>query len=286
MLTPAELSLLGRLDLAYRRAAGGLYSGERRSPRSARSPEFADFRPYVSGDDFRQIDWKAFARLDRVLLRLYVAEEESCLNLVLDTSPSMELGTPPKLQAVRRLAAALAFLGLGAMDRVVVGCWQAGGPHTQRLRGRDGVGRIWSFLQGLEAGGEARPDDLPRLRWLRPGLTVLVSDFLQEEPLSAALATLRGRRQELVLWQVLAPEEERPTLSGDLKLVDAESGSGRELTITPGLVREYERALAAHRAGLARAGQAADGRFVHSSSADDLETTMLAGLRAGAVRRG
>ena len=103
MLSPAELNLLSRLDLAYRRPVSGLYAGERRSPRAARSPEFADFRPYVAGDDFRQIDWRAYARLERLMLRLYVAEEESSLNIVLDASASMEAGTPPKWPSARRL---------------------------------------------------------------------------------------------------------------------------------------------------------------------------------------
>ena len=91
MLSTAELNLLGRLDLAYGRQQSGLYAGERRSPRAARSPEFSDFRPYVSGDDFRQIDWSAYARFEKLMLRLYVAEEEACLNLVLDSSGSMAL---------------------------------------------------------------------------------------------------------------------------------------------------------------------------------------------------
>jgi uncharacterized protein (DUF58 family) len=95
-----------------------------------------------------------------------------------------------------------------------------------------------------------------------------------------------SRRQEPVLWQVLAPDEEHPTISGDLKLVDHETGRARELTITPGLVGDYLRALAAHRAALARAAQAAGGRFLASNSAEDLETMMVTGLRAGVVRRG
>ena len=285
MLSAAELTLLGRLDLAYRRPQSGLYAGERRSPRSARSPEFADFRAYVAGDDFRQIDWRAYARMEKLILRLYVAEEEACCNIVLDTSASMGVGEPPKWGAARRLAAALAFLGLAAMDRVQVGTLHA--RRVPPLRGRDGVARIWAFLDGLEPEGSAGPDDLLRLRWTRPGLTILISDFLVEGARWApALAGLGARRQEPVLWQVLAPDEERPPLSGDIKLVDVESDRSRELTITPGLVGEYQRALAAHRAELTRASQAAGGRFLHSGSADDLEATMLAALRAGVVRRG
>lgn len=290
MLSAAELALLARLDLAYRRPTRGLYSGERRSPRSARSPEFSDFRPYVPGDDFRHIDWRAFARLERLTLRLYVAEEEAAVNVVLDASESMALGEPPKWQSARKLAAALAFLGLAGMDRVVVGTLD--GRSIPPLRGRDGVSRIWGFLEGLEPAGESGPTELARQRWLRPGMTVLISDFLSGDPDTGpldwgpALAGLRTRRQEPVLWQMLAPDEERPVLAGDFKLVDAESGRHREITITPGVLVEYDRALTALRTRLSQAAGAAGGRFVHSDSASDLEATMLAGLRFGVVRRG
>lgn len=289
MLTAAELGLLARLDLAHRRPARGLYAGERRSPRSARSPEFSDFRPYAPGDDFRQIDWKAYARLERLTLRLYVAEEEACLNVVLDTSGSMAVGEPAKWASARRIGAALAFLGLAGMDRVAVGTLD--GRTLPALRGRDGVARIWSFLASLEPAGAAGPDDLLRLRWLRPGMTAVVSDFLAGDPntgpadWAAALAALRGRRQEPVLWQVLAPDEERPRLTGDAKLVDVESELAREITISPGVLAAYEAALSALRLRLRQASAAAGGRFVHSDSASGLEAAMLAGLRAGVVAR-
>src|SRR5437660_11420869 len=103
LLTSAELTLLGRLDLAYRRPQSGLYAGERRSPRSARSPEFSDFRPYVSGDDFRQIDWRAYARLEKLMLRLYVAEEDACLHWGGDSSGLMGLGELGYVHAAARL---------------------------------------------------------------------------------------------------------------------------------------------------------------------------------------
>ena len=285
LLNPADLAMLGRLDLAHHRPLAGLYAGERRSPRFARSPEFADFRPYTSGDDFRQIDWKAYARLERLLLRLYVAEEESNLNVVIDASLSMTTGRPPKWPATLRLAAALCFLGLAAMDRVAVGVLNRSGVSTQHLRGRDGMHRLWAFIRDLDPAGAARPDDLSQLRWLRHGVVVVLSDFLVEEPWEPALSALRGRRMEPVLWQVLAPDEERPQLSGDLRLVEVEAGGNRELTITPGLVAEYERALDEHRQRLARAASGGGGRFLHTDSASPLEAAMLDGLRAGVVVR-
>jgi uncharacterized protein (DUF58 family) len=285
VLSPAELNLLSRLELAYRRPVSGLYAGERRSPRAARSPEFADFRPYVAGDDFRQIDWRAYARLERLMLRLYVAEEESSLNIVLDASASMEVGTPPKWPSARRLAAALAFLGLSSMDRVAVGVLGDRRLRTPHLRGKDGVSRIWAFLTAIEPRGAARPAMLTELDWLRPGMTVVISDFFTEETWTAAVAGLRKRRQEPLLWQLLAPDEENPTLAGDWKLVEAETELTQELTITPGLVAEYRANLARHRSGVRRAAEGAGGRMLASLSSQELEQQMLTGLTAGVIRR-
>ncbi|MDQ6919031.1 MAG: DUF58 domain-containing protein [Candidatus Dormibacteraeota bacterium] len=285
MLSPAELNLLSRLDLAYRRPVSGLYAGERRSPRAARSPEFADFRPYVAGDDFRQIDWRAYARLERLMLRLYVAEEESSLNIVLDASASMVVGTPPKWPAARRLAAALAFLGLSSMDRVAVGVLGDRRLRTPHLRGKDGVSRIWNFLSAIEPRGVARPAMLTELDWPRPGMTVVISDFFTEESWTAAVAGLRRRRQEPLLWQLLAPDEENPTLTGDWKLVESETDTTRELTITPGLVAEYLANLARHRSGVRRAAEGAGGRMLASLSSQELEQQLLTGMTAGVITR-
>lgn len=286
ILGAAELALLSRLHLVHRRPRRGLYPGQRRSPRSARSPEFADFRPYSTGDDLRQVDWRAFARFERLMLRLSVAEEESALNVVVDASESMTLGTPSKWAAARRLAGAVAVLGLGAMDRVAVGLLRPAGPCTPHLRRGAGAGRVLAFLAEVDPAGTAGPDDLARLRWLRPGLTVVISDFLVEQSWAPALAGLRAGRQEPLLWQVLAPEEEVPVLSGDVELRDVESDRRRELTVTPRLIQDYLRALAAHRDQLRRQAAGADGRFLHTASADGLESSMLAALRAGVVRRG
>ncbi|MDQ6691769.1 MAG: DUF58 domain-containing protein [Candidatus Dormibacteraeota bacterium] len=281
--------MLSRLDLAFRRPVSGLYAGERRSPRAARSPEFADFRPYVAGDDFRQIDWRAYARLERLMLRLYVAEEESALNLIIDTSASMEVGVPTKWVAARRLAAALAFLGLSSMDRVAVGVLGDGRRRTPHLRGKEGVTRIWSFLESLQPGGSIQPMQLGDLDWPRAGMTVVISDFLGNEggetQWSAPLARLRRRRQEPLLWQILAPEEESPTLSGDWMLMSAESGLSRELTITPDLVSDYLASLARHRNSVRRAAEGAGGRFVASLSSHELEAQMVSGMSRGAIRR-
>jgi len=285
VLNPTDMALLRRLDLAHRQPARGLFPGQRRSARSSRSPEFADFRPYAAGDDIRQIDWRAYGRLDRLMLRTYVAEEEAAVNVVLDASSSMALGDPPKWQAARRLGAGLALLALNAMDRAAVGVMGGGDVFTPHLRLGGGTSRLLDFVTRIDPGGEAGPDQLARLRWLRPGLTIVISDFLVEGSWEPALVALGKAGQEAVLWQVLAPEEEAPQLRGDLRLVDAETGRRQEMTITSRVLAEYRKALADLRQELLRQATAAGGRFLHTSSADGLEATMLTALRAGVVRR-
>ncbi|MEO7518121.1 MAG: DUF58 domain-containing protein [Acidimicrobiales bacterium] len=285
VLGPSEMALLRRLELTHRHPARGLYPGHHRSARSSRSPEFADFRPYAPGDDIRQIDWRAYGRLGRLMLRTYVAEEEAGVNVVIDASASMGLGDPPKWEAARRLGAATALLGLNGSDRVAVGVMGGGDGFTPHLRLGGGTSRVLVFLAGVDPAGIAGPAALSKLRWLRPGVTLVISDFMVEPAWEPALVALARAGQEVVLWQVLAPDEERPQLRGDVRLVDAESGTRREMTITSRVVADYVRALEALREDLQRQASAAGGRFLHTTSDEDLEASMLAALRAGVVKR-
>ena len=134
-------------------------------------------------------------------------------------------------------------------------------------------------------GGAAGPDELSTLRWLRPGLTVVVSDFLVEAAWKPALVALAQANQDLVLWQVLAPDEERPELRGDVRLIDAESGTVREMTITPRVVADYLKALKELRDNLSTQASAAGGRFLHTRSDQDLEASITVALESGVVRR-
>lgn len=286
LLSPAQLDFLARLDLAYRGPLRAGQPGERRSVRHARSPEFADFRPYVVGDDVRQVDWRAFARLERLIVRLYVAEDEAALNLIVDASGSMAAGSPSKWEAVSRLAAALGLLGLAGMDRVAVGVLGTDEVRTPFLRGRGALGRLQGFLESLRPQGGGSLPEAGHLSWTRPGTTVVLSDFLAEAGgWPALVARLARRRQRPVLWQVLTPEEERPSALGDWELVEAETDRRREVTISPALVREYLAALSEHRAGLITAAQASGGLFLATSSSAPLEAHVRTAVEVGLIRR-
>src|SRR2546430_7765681 len=152
--TSEFLAQLERLSLLSRRIFRGRVKGERRSLRRGHSVEFCDYRAYGVGDDLRYVDWNIYGRLDRLHVKLFVDEEDLCLHLIVDASASMNFGSPTKLEAGVRIAAALGFVGLVNHERVGVGVLRnrvaEGWPPT---RGRNQVTSLLDFLARVEPGG-------------------------------------------------------------------------------------------------------------------------------------
>src|SRR5690349_19985930 len=118
LLPPSLLAQLERLELVSRKVFRGRMKGERKSKRKGQSIEFADCRPYVSGDDLRFLDWSLFARVEKLFLKLFLEEEDLHFFALIDTSAIMEFGDPTKLHIAKQLAASLGFVGLCRADRV------------------------------------------------------------------------------------------------------------------------------------------------------------------------
>jgi len=164
------LKRLEMLTLSARRLFRGDTRGERRSTVHGASVEFADFRPYVQGDDFRRIDWNAYAKFEQLMLRLFVEEQELPVHILLDCSNSMNYGTPNKFDYARRLAAALAYLALSNTDRVTFTALSTDeehdtflGPTSAALRGKPAILRVFKLLEALRpAGGTALDESLRR----------------------------------------------------------------------------------------------------------------------------
>lgn len=242
------LQALERLRLVLRRRATGANAGERRSAKKGASVEFADFRNYVPGDDLRQVDWNAYGRLERLFMKLFMEEQDTTVLLYLDASASMDWGSPTKGLLAKRLLGALAYLSLAGLDRVVIAAGDAGlREFRPPARGRGAARELWEYLAGIEFRGQT---DLGRaLREtgrldLRGGLAVVVSDLLAPGGYQDGLQYLRYRRQDVTVLQILSPEELSPQLSGDLRLIDSETGLSREVSVTPALLREYTHRLA------------------------------------------
>src|SRR5881628_506580 len=247
LLSAEFLAQLERFALISRRAFRGRVKGERRSPRKGSSVEFSDYRAYGVGDDLRYVDWNIYGRLDRLYLKLFVDEEDLCLNLLLDASASMEFGEPSKLHYAARLAAALGFVGLVNLERVGVGVIRERmAEGWSPTRGRNQVTGLVDFLAAVRpAGGTSLNEALANYatRSRQSGLAVVISDLLDPAGYEAGVRALLERRFDVHLVHVVAPEEMNPELAGDLRLIDSETGQTRELSMDGDAVRGYRERL-------------------------------------------
>jgi uncharacterized protein (DUF58 family) len=254
LLEPAFLVRLEQLELVSRKIFHGRMKGERRSKKKGQSVEFADYRNYAVGDDLRHLDWNLYARLDRLFIRLFMEEEDLHVYLLLDNSLSMDFGNPTKLHYARQVAAALGFIGLVNMDRVVLEAFNE--ERTQRspvLRGRRSLWQLLDFLQKLEPAGRG---DLRRalrtfsLRCSGKGVVILFSDLLDKGGYEEALRYLIARQLDIYVLHILSQEEIEPELTGDLRLVDVEDEDAAEITVSGPLLRRYKENLVAYRAAV------------------------------------
>src|SRR5262245_41713532 len=211
LLEPDFLVRLQQLEIVSEKRFRGKTKGERLSRRKGQSVEFADFRSYAVGDDLRFLDWNLFARLDRLFLRLFLEEEDLHVYLLIDNSLSMEFGNPSKLHFAKQVAAALGFIGLTNMDRVVIEAFNDRiAQSTSPLRGRRSLWRLTSFLESIEPAG---PSDLTRalrafsLKSSGKGVVIILSDFMDKGGYSEGLRYLVARNLDIYVVQILSQEE-------------------------------------------------------------------------------
>ena len=254
LLEPQFLHKLEQLELVSRKIFLGLMKGERRTKKKGQSVEFADYRNYVKGDDLRFLDWNLYARLDRLFIRLFQEEEDLHFYVLIDNSLSMDFGNPSKLHYARQIAAALGFIGLVNMDRVVIEVFND--RITQSLpavRGRKSLWRLLDFLQKLEPAGPSNLRESLKTFTMKSsgkGIVILLSDMMDKEGYEDALRYLVARQYDIYVIQVLSQEELDPEILGDLKLIDIEDMDEAEITVSAPLIKRYKQNLAAFQAGL------------------------------------
>jgi uncharacterized protein (DUF58 family) len=254
LLDSQFLARLEQLELVSRKIFLGRLKGERRSKRKGQSVEFADYRNYVIGDDLRHLDWNLFARLERLFIRLFMEEEDLHFHVLIDNSLSMDFGKPTKLHYAKQVAAALGFIGLVNMDRVVVEAFNDRLTQSlPALRGRRSLWRLLDFLQKIEPAG---PSDLRKalrtfaLKCSGRGIVVLLTDLMDKGGYEEALRYLVARQLDIYVIQVLSQEEIEPEIVGDLRLVDIEDEDVAEITVSGPLLKRYKQNLAAYRAAI------------------------------------
>jgi uncharacterized protein (DUF58 family) len=288
LLEPAFLNKLEQLSLVSKKVFAGQLKGEKRSTRRGTSVEFADYRDYSAGDDLRYIDWNTYARLEKLFLKLFVEEEDLHVYLLLDRSQSMAFGSPAKLEYAKRVAAALGYIGLTNYDRVGASLF-AERLHATMLpvRGRGQVFRFFQFLEGVQPQGVTSFDRSLReyaLRTRRPGVVIVISDCFDPN-YEAGLKALLYRKFQVTLLHVFDATELKPDFLGDLKLIDAETGEVREITVSPSLLRDYQRAVENFCGGLQRFCRRYGVDYIRTTTDTPFEDLILKYLRrSGLVR--
>ena len=243
MLSEGFLQRLDALRLAMRGPAQGGAGGLRRSKALGTSVEFSDFREYAPGDDLRRLDWNAYARFDRLFLKLFMEEQETQVNILADASASMAFHG--KWEFAQSLAQLFAYLALRGGDRVTV--YALGGEirRSESLSGRQGYMRAAEFLESVAPAGELRLCEALQRTPLRQGrgVSLLITDLMSPDGYEKALMSLQYRRQEATLVHVLSPWEMQPELEGMARLIDSETGEERDMLISGSLLDSYRRAL-------------------------------------------
>lgn len=249
---PRDLLIqLERAGLLAKQRIRGTVQGKRRSRQMGSSLEFADYRLYSPGDDIRQLDWNAYGRTGKPFIKLFMDEQELQVSVYVDGSgsmsfPSSSRGTDKFLYA-RQLAGCVGYTALCSYDRVSVGLFSSElYARLPMVRGKASVPRLFSFLGQIGPQGEGNMASVfrqPQVLPARPGMTWIISDFLYETGVEEALSSLLAAKQEVVVVQVLSPEEVDPELAGDLKLIDVESEDGKEVAVSGKILKEYKAAV-------------------------------------------
>lgn len=286
LLPPALAARLGRLALAVRRPASSPWHGSARSQRRGRGLAFADFRPYTDGDEPRRIDWRGFARHDRLYVKQFEEDRDRTLTLLLDTSASMDWGdgAEHKGRFARSLAAALAAVALA--ERLPVQVFLLNGAAATALPVLRR--RLYPLLDRLAQVHEEGPTTLSAalaaVARQRPpaGPRVLISDLLDPD-WPSALPLLAAPGSEPAVLQVLAAAEWEPLLDEDVELVDVETGAKLETSLCPAALAAYQSRLDAFVAGVRQSCRRLGALYAALNPSRGLSETLLGDLPAAGL---
>lgn len=243
---------LDRLDaaaLCLKTSMTGYFGGTRKARSYGNTVEFADFREYFPGDDIRRIDWNVFARFEKYFIKLFTDERQMQNQILIDCSASMACGYPEKAEAALRVAAAFGYLSVSSMDRVSYKLLQ-GTKATELpfiITNKDSFYRAAQYLENTDFEGDT---DLERavLDIEKPGyddgLTIIISDFFTESDWKKMIDYLVFRRREVLMIQVLSPDELYPNFDGRVHMIDSESDDrNMRMIVTRKSVEAYQQAF-------------------------------------------
>lgn len=286
LLDPEFLLQLEKARFSPRWAVTEREIGEHASSRHGASVEFADYREYQPGDDFRTIDWTLLARLDRWYVKLFRGEENLRVEMLIDASTSMHFGHPTKLAYAIRLAAALGYIALHRGHGVRAAFF---GDQPYRLlpkaHGRQATANLFQFLA---QGGDAGPTDinatLRQLAFQSAGsVTLLVSDLLDPAGYAVGLDALLRSGRRVAIIHLLSPEELNPEVSGDFEWIDAETAETVEISVDRDTLALYHDTLVKWLAEIRSYCEARRILYFHVPTHTPLPEVVLRHLREGGL---
>ena len=276
LFDPEFLNQLEQLRLHFRHKAAGQSGGGRQSKQLGVSSEFSDFREYQLGDDFRRVDWNAYARFGRLILKLFMEERQMQFHMLIDNSASMQMYG--KALMAKRLALTMGYLALSSYDQMsITPLGETPGESFGPVTGKASFMRAAGYLEDMPVSPRTKLyDSITRLRFgSGSGICYVFTDGFSDDSLSDALGYLRYYKQKTTLVHILGPEEIRPGLEGEVRLLDTETGEQREVEMSPGLLRAYEEALRDFTAGLREACHKHGFAYEQISSGMDLRQAVL-----------
>ena len=220
------LQQLELLQMLLKNNVAGLFGGNHKSRTYGSSCEFADYRDYMDGDDTTKIDWKAYARFEKLYLKLYLDERQMHTRIYIDVSRSMEYGDRKKADQAIRLAAAVAYLSVCEMDKVSVYAVRDREVHEiiRGMVGKEAFLTSIGKLNEIQFEGDSYLSDaiLPTTVGYGDGMSVIISDFLTDHDFERAIDYLVDKKRDVFCMQVLAKEEINPLIRGKVHFFDSE----------------------------------------------------------------
>jgi hypothetical protein len=273
------LERLERLTIHWERSFAGLVGGHNRSRFAGGGQEFLDHRHFHDGDDLRAVNWRAYMRLDKMFLKMFQIEPRVPVRLLLDTSASMAAGSGEKFLFAKRLAAALCYVGLVRLDTIQLlpfaskmreGKSSGGGRHRYRIAAE--------FLDTLKAEGVT--DFLTIVRqflneYPQRGLVIVLSDFLDDTGCEKALQYLADYGNELMLLQLWSDEDRSPPWTGEVDLIDAESGGHLRIQVDADARSRYTEAFDIFAEGVKEVALRNNGKYVGLPTSMPLEEAIF-----------
>lgn len=280
------LEKLERLALEWQKSFNGLVGGHNSSRFAGAGQEFLEHRNFHYGDDLRAVNWRAYMRFDKLFLKMFQIEPRVPVRVLLDVSSSMaaaaSAGELTKFDYARKIAAALVYVGLVRLDSILLQ------PFAGRLLepflvsgGRHRFQPAENFLRELRASGKTTFFETVRQylgTYPQRGLTVVISDFLEDGDCLAPLQYLADFGHELLLIQLWSEADRYPVDEGQVELIDAESGEHLRIAVDAHAREAYTQEFAEHANEIRKLALRNGGRYAGLSTRTEIEEALFGPL--------